>query len=162
MATKLNHTAALKKVYAIVTDNRVFSSLAQDKKDNKKVQAARKALNAALVEQYNADADRLSVIGSTLRSFAHVLAKEKRVDEDSLTNKLLPNGKVTALIDTPDRLATYVATAVNDLIDKTTTTKTKISVPVAQIKKMYSIVGNVEKVAQFFELTTAQVEAIVK
>lgn len=162
MATKLNHTAALKKVYAIVTDNRVFNALAQDKEDNKKVQAARKALTSALVEQYNADADRLSVIGATLRSFAHVLAKEKKVDEESLTNKLLPNGKVTALIDTPDRLATYVATAVNELIDKTTTTKTKVSVPTAQIKKMFAIVGNVEKVAQFFELTTAQVKAIVK
>lgn len=162
MTTKLNHTAALKKVYAIVTDNRVFKALAQDTDDSKKVKDARKALAAALVEQYNSNEDRLVVIGTTLRAFAHLLAKEKKVNEESLTNKLLPSGKVTALIDTPDRLATYVATAVNDLIDKTTTTKTKVSVPTAQIKKMYSIVGNVEKVAQFFELTTQQVEAIVK
>lgn len=162
MATKLNHTTALKKVYTIVTDNRVFESLAQDKEDSAKVKAARKALNAALVEQYNSNQDRLVVIGTTLRSFAHVLATEKKLNEESLVAKLLPNDKVTSLIDTPDRLATYVATAVNDLIDKTTTTKIKVSVPTAQVKKMYSIVNDIDKVAKFFDLTAAQVQTIVK
>lgn len=162
MATKLDHTAALKAVYANVKDVRVFNSLAQDKEDNKEVTAARKALAVALLKQYTANPDRMVVAGTTLRSIAHVVAHAKKLDEDSLIKRLLPNDKVTALIDTPDRLATYIATAVNNLIDSTTTKVTKVSVPTAQIKKMFAIVGDVAQVAQFFDLTTAQVEAIIK
>lgn len=124
MVTKLNHTTALKSVYLNVTDNRTFAALAQDKEDSPK--AARKALSDALVEQYNANKDRLAVIGTTLRKIAHVISAQKKIDEAALVKE------------------------------------TKVSVPMAQIKKMYGIVGDTAKVAEFFGLTKEQIEAIVK
>lgn len=164
MATKLDHKQALTFVYANV-DEKTMNTLSQknitDEKALAKIKEARKALNAAITEAYNNTESINLCAGSTLRSLAHLLATQKKIDEKTLVSSLFPNDKVTSLIDTEDRLATYLATAVNAAIDKTTEKKTTTNVDVAKLKKMFALTNDVSLCAKFFDITEDNVNKLL-
>lgn len=158
MATKLNHTTALNVVYNVLTSKEI-NSLKQPEPSEKTKELA-KQLKQSQIDDYNAA--RGESLGTTFRKIAHVVAISKKLDEQLLVEEFLPNGKVTALTDTLDRIGTYLMNCVNARIDAQLPTKeTRINVNVAQLKKMYRITESAAQCAEFFGITEEQVNTLL-
>lgn len=168
MSTKLNHSTALNFIYAHLSEKELDSLRMSSEyvSDETKDLAAR--YKASQLKDYNASPAKEHFAG-VLRKLAHIAAKNKKLDETLLVNAMLTKkDEVSSLVDTDDRLATYVAKAINARIDieAQSTKTTRISIDVARLKKMYKAFGSnaaaVEGCANFFGITKDAVEQLLK
>lgn len=159
MATKLNHETALAQVFRYVS-NEMWDKLAQPEQ-SAKTKKLYKEFKASQLEDYN----NSQIIKETLRGVFHAIAKNaasaKKLDETSVYNLFYKDDKVTSLVDTPDRFATYIMSSINSAIENTKVIKKKTGVNVAMVMKFYKIVGDTKKTADYFGLSEDTIKGIL-
>lgn len=120
--------------------------------ESEKTIRLRKELNASLLEDYRANTTGKFAI-ECMRKAINVYCKTHKgfCAEHAINTAISKNG-VNAVVDTIDRFARLFIDSVNGSIEKETA-KTVSSFKVSDAKKLYSICGDVAKVAEYFSVT---------
>lgn len=112
----------------------------------------RKELNASLLEDYRANTTGKFAI-ECMRKAINVYCKtHKGFCTEHAINAAISKDGVNAVVDTIDRFARLFIDSVNGSIEKDTV-KIVSSFKVSDAKKLYSICGDVTKVAEYFGAT---------
>lgn len=120
--------------------------------ESEKTIRLRKELNASLLEDYRANTTGKFAI-ECMRKAINVYCKtHKGFCTEHAINAAISKDGVNAVVDTIDRFARLFIDSVNGSIEKETV-KIVSSFKVSDAKKLYSICGDVTKVAEYFGAT---------
>lgn len=120
--------------------------------ESEKTIRLRKELNTSLLEDYRTNTTGKFAV-ECMRKAINVYCKtHKGFCAEHALNAAISKDGVNAVVDTIDRFARLFIDSVNGSIEKETV-KTVSSFKVSDAKKLYSICGDVTKVAEYFGVT---------
>lgn len=112
----------------------------------------RKELNASLLEDYRTNTTGKFAVECMRKAISVYCKTHKGFCSDHAINTAISKNGVNAVVDTIDRFARLFIDSVNGSIEKETV-KTVSAFKVSDAKKLYSICGDVTKVAEYFGVT---------
>lgn len=112
----------------------------------------RKELNASLLDDYRTNTTGKFAVECMRKAISVYCKTHKGFCSDHAINTAISKNGVNAVVDTIDRFARLFIDSVNGSIEKETV-KTVSTFKVSDAKKLYSICGDVTKVAEYFGVT---------
>ena len=120
--------------------------------ESEKTIRLRKELNASLLEDYRSNTTGKFAVESMRKAINVYCKTHKGFCAENAINAAISKDGVNAVVDTIDRFARLFVDSVNGSIEKETV-KAVSTFKVSDAKKLYSICGDVAKVAEYFGVT---------
>lgn len=120
--------------------------------ESDKTKRLRKELNASLLEDYRSNSTGTFAVESMRKAINVYCKTHKGFCAEHAINAAISKDGVNSIVDTMDRFARLFIDSVNGSIEKETV-KAVSSFKISDAKKLYSICGDVTKVAKYFGAT---------